>query len=134
MRVTREAQRGEAIARMKVLQLHENAIREFKDDGTLNASFHGILYFLTDEQKERVRQFEEASGGVVYHVIQDFTNAGEMLSFLYVSKYPEEWELDMRDLKEDSPMVYVANVTDENCSEYGYIEIQKFIGGVLRIY
>lgn len=134
MRVTREAQKGEAIERMKILQLHPNTIEEFKDDDTLNASFHGILYFLTDEQKERVREFEEASGGVVYHVIQTFTEFGEMLSFLYVSKYPEEWGCDRMDLELDEPMVYVANVTDENCSEYGHIGIREFAGGVLRVY
>ena len=119
---------------MKILQLHPNAIEEFKDDDTLNASFHGILYFLTDEQKERVREFEEASGGVVYHVIQSFTEFGEMLSFLYVSKYPEEWGCDRMDLELDEPMAYVANVTDENCSEYGHIGIREFAGGVLRVY
>ncbi len=134
MRITREAMRCEAVDRMKMLQLHPNAIREFRDSGTLNASYYGALYFLTDGQKERVKKFEDESGGVVYHVIQNYTEIGEMLSFLYVSKYPEEWDMDRADLTDDEPVVYVANLTDENCSEYGHIGIRKLAGGVIRIY
>lgn len=134
MAVTREKMKKEALVRMKILGLHENALRDLEQEDVVNASFFGALYFLHDGQKARVRQFEEESGGLVYHVIQNYTDLGEMLSFLYVSKYQDEWPRDRVDLKEGIPLVYVANLTDEMCSEYGSIGVKPYMGGVLRIF
>ena len=134
MAVTREKMKKEALVRMKILDLHENALRDLEQEDVVNASFFGALYFLHDGQKARVRQFEEESGGLVYHVIQKYTDLGEMLSFLYVSKYQDEWPRDRVDLKEGIPLVYVANLTDETCSEYGSIGVKPYLGGVLRIF
>ena len=134
MAVTREKMKKEALDRMKILGLHENAIKDLEQDDVVNASFFGALYFLPDGQKARVKQFEDESGGFVYHVIQNYTDFGEMLSFLFVSKYEDEWERDRAELKERLPFVYVANVSDEMCSEYGCIQIKPYMGGVLRIF
>ena len=134
MAVTREKMKKEALVRMKILGLHENALMDLEQEDVVNASFFGALYFLHDGQKARVRQFEKESGGLVYHVIQNYTDFGEMLSFLYVSKYQDEWPRDRVDLKEGIPLVYVANLTDETCSEYGSICVKPYMGGVLRIF
>lgn len=135
MTTDRELMKKEAVKRMEFLHIHPAAIESFEKDNVVNASFLSALYYLTDKQKERVKQFEEESGGLVYHVIQNFyEEIGELLSFLYVSKYDEEWERDMEDLDEMTPVVYVANVTDEICSEYGCIKIKPYGGGLLRIY
>lgn len=134
MAVTREKMKKEALARMKILGLHENALKDLEQEDVVNASFFGALYFLHDGQKARVRQFEEESGGLVYHVIQNYTDLGEMLSFLYVSKHEDEWVRDREELKDGIPLVYVANLTDEMCSEYGSIGVKPYMGGVLRIF
>lgn len=120
----------EAINRMKMLKLHPTIIKEFSNNGILNLSLNAALYYLNEEQLARVQEFEKEYGGLVYHVIQNC----QMLSFLYVSKHQEEWELDRYDLEEGYPIVYVANLTDESCSEFGSIGIQPCVGGVLRIY
>ena len=125
-----EKMKEEAISRMKMLKLHPNIIKEFSNEGILNLSLNAALYYLNDEQLARVQEFEQQYHALVYHVIQN----GQMLSFLYVSQHTEEWEYDRSDLKEGYPFVYVANLTDEICSEFGHIEIRPCVGGVIRIH
>ena len=126
----KEEMKKEAINRMKMLKLHPNIIKEFSNKGILNLSLNAALYYLNDEQLARVQEFEQQYHALVYHVIQN----GQMLSFLYVSQHTEEWEYDRSDLKEGYPFVYVANLTDEICSEFGHIEIRPCVGGVIRIH
>lgn len=124
----------EAIDRMHILKLHPNVIKEFSDNGKLNLSLNAELYYLSDEQLARVQKFEQKYNAIVYHVIQNYTQFGELLSFLYVSQYTEEWEYERNDLEEGYPFVYVANLTDETCSEFGSIGIRPCVGGVIRNY
>lgn len=136
------AQKHEALLRMKKLNLHENAIREFKEEGKLNLSEGqrlfgkipvGVLYWLNDEEMQMVKAFEKEYGGLVYHVVKTNTIIGLMYSLLYVSKYPEEWEADDAALEEGYCYAYVKNATDDFLSELGEIVIQPAYGGVVRI-
>lgn len=128
----KEKMKEEAISRMKILKLHPNVIKEFSNSGKLNLSLNAALYYLNDEQLARVQEFEQKYNAIVYHVIQSDTKFGELLSLLYVSQQTEEWEYDHNDLKEGYPFVYVANLTDETCSEFGFIGIRPIVGGVIR--
>ena len=101
-----EKMKKEAINRMKMLKLHPNIIKEFSNKNILNLSLNTALHHLNQEQLARVQEFEQKYDVLVYHVIQN----GQMLSFLYVSKYQEEWEHDRNDLEEGYPFVYVANL------------------------
>lgn len=130
----REEMKKEAINRMKTLKLHPNIIREFSNENKLNLSLNGALCHLNDKQLARVQEFEHQYHTLVYHVIHNYTQFGELLSFLYVSQHTEEWERDRHDLEEGYPFVYVANLTDELCSEFGSIGIRPCVGGVIRIY
>ena len=130
----KEKMKKEAIDRMHILKLHPNVIKEFSDNGKLNLSLNAALYYLNDKQLARVQEFEQKYNALVYHVIQSDTKFGELLSFLYVSQQTEEWKYERNDLEEGYPFVYVANLTDEICSEFGHIEIQPCIGGVIRTY
>ena len=133
MAVTREQMVAEAVKRMKVLKMLDQPIKEFKEEGLLNLSENGgYLYWLDDEQKKMVADFEEENGGVVYHVIHSFTNIGELYAFLYVSTYEEEWEMDMEDLADGSALAYVINMNMPDCSELGSIGVKPRIGGVVR--
>ena len=54
---------------------------------------------------------------------------------LYFASYiVTDVKSDRVDLKEGIPLVYVANLTDETCSEYGSIGVKPYMGGVLRIF
>lgn len=134
MEVTREQMVEEGAARMVMLKMLPQPIKEFREEGKLNMSENGgFLYWLNDEQKKIVKDWEEEHEGVVYHVIHNFTNFGEMLTFLYVSKYKEEWEMDREDLRAGYPLVYVMNLSMPDCSEFGSVGVQPSVGGVKRV-
>ena len=122
----------EAISRMKMINLLGNVIDDFKNKRQLYRSEHAILYWLNDEELSMVRKWESETGNVVFHVIKNQMEFGLCYSFLYVSTYKEEWEYEREELLEGYPLVYVKNMDDENCSEYGSIGIKAVYGGVLR--
>lgn len=129
----REKQKNEAIKRMKTLELYENVIKEFQEENKLNLSESiGVLYWLKEEEKELVKEFENENGGLVYHLIHSLTDFGELYSIFYVSKYEEEWDMDLEDLKDNIAFVYVKNINDELSSEFGSIDFKKSIGGLVR--
>ena len=126
-------QRTEALKRMELLKLHENVIDDFKEIALLNQSeLGGILYWVEGEMEKKIREWEEKTGNLVYHVIHDYTEFGELLSLLYVSTYEDEWETDREDIQDGYALAYVMNLTDDWCSEYGSIGIRPQWGGVVR--
>lgn len=126
-------QRTEALKRMELLKLHENVIDDFKKISLLNQSeLGGILYWVEGEMEKKIREWEEKTGNLVYHVIHDYTEFGELLSLLYVSTYEDEWETDREDIQDGYPLAYVMNLIDDWCSEYGSIGIRPQWGGVVR--
>ena len=126
-------QRTEALKRMELLKLHENVIDDFKEIALLNQSeLGGILYWVEGETEKKIHEWEEKTGNLVYHVIHDYTEFGELLSLLYVSTYEDEWETDREDIQDGYALAYVMNLTDDWCSEYGSIGIRPQWGGVVR--
>ena len=133
MNELRESQKAEAVKRMKKLGILEQPIKEFEEEGKLNLSESGgILYWLNDEQKKMVEDFEKEHNGLVYHVIHQFTNIGELYNPLYVSEYVEEWKMDMDDLGAGQALAYVINMNMPDCSEFGTIGIEPSVDGLIR--
>ena len=133
MKITIEKKKQEAIERMKSLNLYPNIIKEFEKENIVNMSENGgFLYWLTDEQKEIVSDFEAEYDALVYHVIHNFTELGEMLTIFYVSDDEEEWEYDRADLKDGYACAYVKNLTDDMCSEFGSVCFRQQYGGLVR--
>lgn len=131
--MTKQQKKQEAIARMKMLKLHSNPIREFMEEDIINLSEHGgMLYWLNNKQTEYVKNFEEKYNSVVYHVIHSYTEFGELLAFLYVSDDEDEWEYDRANLKDGYACAYVENLDDGFCSEFGSIGIKSQLGGLVR--
>lgn len=129
----RNIQKQEAIHRMKMLNLHGNVLREFEQENRLNMSeYGGFLYWLDSDQQAIVDEFEAEWDALVYHVIHSYTSIGEMLTLLYVSNYPEEWEYDRLDLAEGYPLAYAKNLDDPYLSEIGSVGIECRIGGLIR--
>ena len=132
---TKEQMKEEAITRMELLHIHPNAIQDFNDKGIVNCSQFGALFWLTEEQQKRVEEFEKESGNLVYHVIENhYVELGRMLTFLYVSPDMDEWEQDREELAAGEPLTYVANLSDEVCSEYGHVGIELRYGGLMRVW
>lgn len=130
-----EKQKREALKRMKILGIHGMAIKEFQHEGKLNLSENnGGLYWLNEGLQKRVAEFEKKYNSLVYHVIRSYSAIGEMISYLYVSPWDEEWTEDKTDLKGGRALVYVENLSDESLSEFGFIGIMPLFGGVTRLY
>ena len=128
-----EKQKAEAIKRMKKLKVISGAIEQFEEDGQVMVCEAGFLYWLDDEQKQIVNDFEKEYGGLVYMVIHNVTEFGELYSMLYVSKHEDEWEYDNEDIEQGYALAYVKNLDDEFCSEFGSIAIQSRYGGIVRV-
>ena len=135
MKVSMENKKREAIKRMYALDIYEEAIKHFEYDGTLNYSEPpmGINYWLDDEQKKIVKDFEQVHNALVYFAIRSYTNIGIMDSFLFVSDYQEEWVLDNNDIRNGYAYAYVYNYDVPEYSEIGMIGIQSIFGGLVRI-
>lgn len=135
MNITREIKKEEAIKRMKALDIIDDAMNQFKNEDIIMVSEppFGALYWLDDEEKEMVEEFEEEYDALVYMVVRSFTNFGKMDSLLYVSDYEEEWEMDNADINDGYVMSYVINHDMPDCSEFGSIAIRSVCGGLLRI-
>lgn len=126
-------QKQEAIKRMKLLKLHDNVIREFDKEGIVNMSENGgFLYWLNSDQQEIVDEFEAEHNALVYHVIRSFSPFGTMYALLYVSQDEDEWDYDKDDIKSGCPLVYVKNIDDDICSEFGSIGVKPQFGGLVR--
>ena len=126
-------QKQEALSRMRMLDIYYPAIKEFEKENVINVSEHGgILFWLDNEQQEMVKQFEGKYNAVVYHVIHNYTEFGEIYSLLYVSQHENEWDYDKDDIKHNIALCYVVNKNEENFSEFGSIGIRPQFGGVIR--
>ena len=95
----------------------------------------GGLYEFSDNEEltVKVKEFETEHNALVYHVIHTYTQFGELYNFLYVSDYPDEYEMDHEDIKNNYVMCYVWNKNDDWCSEFGTIKVKQLFGGLLRI-
>ncbi len=129
----REKQKEQALKRMKFLNIMDQPVKEFKEEGKVNLSERGgLLYWLDDDEQKMVDDFEIENNALVYHVIKSTTTIGLMYSLLYVSRYMEEWGMDMDDLRAGRAFVYVVNKDMPDCSEFGTIGVKPSIGGLAR--
>ena len=133
----REEMKKEALKRMRMLHIMPQTIKEFEKEGKINKStYGGILYWLDEEEKKIVKEFEEKHNCLVYHAIKCSYRMcdGEIMEcfdMLYVSEDKEEWELDKSDIKNDGYM-YVYSISNFCDGEFGGIGIKPLNGGVAR--
>lgn len=130
----REKMKQEAIERMKLLGIIDDAIKQFEEDDTVMRSENplGALYELSDEEKKIAKRFERKYDALVYLAVSCNTEMGRMISFLYVPKKEEEWALDRADITENYAIAYTHNFDDPDCSEIGGIGIKPRNGGIVR--
>ncbi len=135
MNVSRVDKKKEAIRRMEILDIYSETIRQFEMEGLVSYSEPplGTNYWLTDEQKKIVREFEEEYHALVYFATTSYTEFGRLDSFLYVSDYEDEWKSDVEDLKDGYLYAYVYNYDVPEFSEIGSIRVQPRFGGLVRI-
>ena len=126
MKVSVEEKKKEAVYRMQKIGIFPETINQFKTGGKVSESAPplGACYWLNEEQKKRVSEFEKKHDAVVYHVVHTYMEIGECESFLYVSDYEDEWEDDRQLLKDGEAYAYVYNKDYPQDSEIGLIGIK----------
>ena len=132
-KASQEEMKQEAINRMKMLLLHQNVINEFKKENKLNKSEGplGTLYWLDEEEKGMVKEYEEKWNVLVYHVIKTFTkDMGVIYDLLYIIDEKQYWEREREELKEG----LVLSHTKSQFSESGDIFVINVSGGLARLY
>lgn len=129
--LTLEEQKSEAVKRLRMLFEDSTVPDAFEKAGIVYLCDHpdGKPIPIPEEMMDDLRQLEKENGLLVYLVIADSWS----YSYLYVSKYKEEWEMDIIDLGEGYPVVYVENLEDPECSEFGSIRIFPNGDGLIRI-
>lgn len=134
MNIPNGKKKQEAIQRMKTLGIFPQTIRQFKG-GEVSYSEPplGANYWLDDEQKKIVKEFEEEYNALVYFAVRSYTEFGKLDAFLYVSDYEEEWEMDREDIQDGYAVAYVYNHDVPEYSEVGSIVIQERFGGLVRV-
>lgn len=130
---TREEMKREAIVRMKLMGLRDEAVKAFADNDIVMASVDGKELGegpLFREVADKVKWFENEFGGLVYHIV--FTSCA-FATFLYVSKWDEEWEDDKRAITDEGyDVAYVYNIMCPVLSELGGIQFKCENGIVIR--
>lgn len=88
------------------------------------------------ELYSKIREIEQARNITIYAVTHDYLEpVGEMYSYFCISPYEEDFDHMVRHLGDDHFMVYayVQNMTDDRCSEFGYILVHAAYGGMVRL-
>lgn len=134
MNVSREEKMAEAVARMKLLGIFPETIRQFEEDGKLSLSEppFGAFFWIEGEDLETVKRFESENNALVFVAIRSYTRFGVMDSLLYVSDHKDEWESDRADIKNGEVIAHVINRDAPDCSESGYIGIERTAAAGLK--
>lgn len=135
MKVSIEEKKAEAIERMELMGIFRGVIDNFKDGKICESdSPFAACYWVNEEQKKRIEEFEKEYDALVYHVVHSYTEFGELESYLYVCDHKEEWGIDKGDIKYHYVLAYVYNKTEPEFSEIGTIMFEIGpAGGLLRI-
>ena len=132
-----EKLKTEALRRMKALDLHDEGfhtcVGDFRKNGTpWKSEFHGILYWLNEEEQEAVKKFETQHNNYkVYHCYKAHTEFGEILYMFYVSTNKDDtFKQFMADLENNIIFGYAHNFTEPLFSEFGSAYVKSMFGGI----
>lgn len=84
----------------------------------------------------KIKEIEKARNVIIYAVTHDYIEPiGEMYSYLCISPYPEDWQYMVRHQGDDHFFVYayVQNMSNDRCSESGYILVLARYNGMVRL-
>lgn len=130
-------QKEVAISAMKSLDIYKPYIKKFEKDGTITL-FERFGGYYIDEYQEpellrKIKEIEAEYECIVYAVTHEMFMFGECYSFLCISKYEEEWDYTLEEIKDGYAFSYVWNKTVDYCSEFGTIVVKSFGGGIARV-
>lgn len=130
-------QKEKAIELLKQLDIYKPYIKGFKENDQV-CFFEEFGGFWVDQERKvynKMKELELEYDCKVYAITHEYTQMGEMYSFLLVTCYPDEWDTLVEKVNNVYyAFAYVWNVDDDLCSEFGTIGVISFGGGIKRIY
>ena len=136
MNITRDEKKIKAIELMKKLDIYRPYIKGLQKEDTVCyfENYGGYWAYQEPGLIEKVKEIEENSNSLVYAITHEYTEIGEMYSFLIITDYEEEWDTLLEKYgNQYYAFAYVWNKDDEECSEFGTIALSSFGGGIRRI-
>ncbi len=136
MKNTTITKKDKAVEFMKKLDIYKPYIDGFikKDEVCFFERFGGYWVYQEPEIHAKMLEIEKEFNCKVYAITHEFTEFGELYSFLLVTNYPEEWgNLLYSNGNRHTAFAYVWNKDVEYNSEFGNITVQSFGGGITRI-
>jgi len=133
---TKIERKNKALAIMKEMDIYKPYVEGFadKDMVCFFERFGGYWVYQEPEIEAKMQEIEKQFGCTVYAITHEYTEFGECYSFLYVSKYKEDWKYTLtNDNGTFYAFAYVWNKTYEDCSELGTIGVKSFGGGITRV-
>lgn len=135
---TREEMKRNAVRNLLKIKCFPAYKEAFRRSNTITM-YEGIGGYYVDEENEpelmeKIAEVEEKYGGMVYGVIHQRTEFGELYSMLWQTKWKED---DKYCVQEWNNVYYVHsyvwNKTDDWSSEFGDIGIVERFGGLIRV-
>lgn len=135
MKTSKQNKKDKAIEYMTTLEICEDYIKGFREDGKVCffEKFGGYWAYQEPELMKKIKDVERTYNCLVYAVTHEYTEFGELYDLLIVSGYKEDWDGQL--VKTNSgfhAFAYVWNKNDNSCSEFGMIGVQSFGGGIMR--
>ena len=134
--MTHEERKVKGIEILKQMDIYKPYIIGFekKDQVCFFEMFGGFWVDQEPELYNKMKEIEKDHNCTVYAITHEFTEFGELYSFLYVNKYKEEWSFTLESEGNlHNAFAYVWNKTDDWCSEFGTVCVRSFGGGIKRI-
>ena len=121
----------ETLRKIKSYAPYTNA---FKTKGTVTMyeRFGGYYVTKDSELDKKIKEIEKKYNGLIYAAIHNFTEFGELYTFLWEGAEDETY-VEKGEGNEYYVFAYVWNVDDEMCSEFGEVIITSMLGGLERI-
>ena len=128
-------QKEYAIKALKTLNIYKPYIDGFAKKGQVCffERFGGYWVYQEPEIEAKMKEIEKKYDCIVYAITHEMMPFGECWSFLIMSKYEEEWDMTLEELKDGYAFAYVWNKDDDECSEFGTIAVKSFGGGITRV-
>lgn len=136
MKITREIKKAKAIEIMTALDIYKPYIKGFRENDAVCffENFGGFWVYQEPEIEAKMHEIEEKFDCLVYAITHEYTEFGELYSFLIVTDYKCEWRtLIQGSGNRHTAFAYVWNKDAEYFSEFGSVEVQSFGGGIRRI-
>lgn len=129
-------QKEKAMELMNKMDIYKPYIKGFRENDQV-CFFEQFGGFWVDQEPEiynKMQEIEKEYNCKVYAITHEYTEFGEMYSFLIVTAYQEEWNnLVYSKGNQHTTFAYVWNKDDDWCSEFGSVTVQSFGGGIKRI-